>query len=541
MKQVAAFQIARVIGWVAIATSAGVVLTATFIESIPGPLPDQSIWPTPRLWSYFRTTLWMAALATIIAFAIATPLMIVLANLRPGLKRRILLILIILPLVTMPSIHAYAWLLLATRKDGFAAAFLNAIGWNTPGAQPFQSAVVLAAWLWPIPALVLSVAFRQMGRQGYLLARLDAGGLTAFLRDAHPLMRASLIAAASATFILACTDATIPPLMGVTEVWSVEMLAAAAVASSRVRPIGYLFWQSWPMLLLIAALALAAIPGIRRMTRWGEELESPDIGLSIGGGGGSWLLACVLAVVIALYPLMVFATEFTGARVDAATAMQTALKTFGKHGAATFIVAIITGLCAMAGGLSVIDDHDNHLVVRALSKIAFVTVLITAILPPEIIGTALASTFARISDPAHWNIYDSTPWAWIAAMLSRFAVVTVVVTVLANRRVPDSLLAQAQLEGARGTARSALVRLPFIWRSIAVAAILTACIATSEIGASVLTQPVRFFGGSLAVQVDMQMHYGRQDETTFLAAIMLVPALLAALSAPALARRRTPA
>lgn len=518
--------------------SVGVVLVATLIESAAGPVPGQSLLPTARLWGYFRTTICMAALATTCAQIVAVPFAAVLANLPVGRFRRAMTALIVLPLLTMPSIHAYAWMLLATRKSGIAAAVLNALGWNAPGAQWMQAAVVLSAWLWPISALTLSAAFRQTGRQGFLLARLDADGLSAFIRGALPLMRGPVIAAIGVTFLLAAIDATIPPLMGAFEVWSVEMLAAAGTATSYSRPIAFLFWQSWPMLALITAILLAAVPGIRGMSRWGEEIETADTGDAIGNQGRFAILACVLAAGIAFFPLMVFATEFDSSRTGLASAAQTAFRTFRTHGLATLIAAIGAGFCALAAGLGVVDDPDDSRVARWLGKVSFLGVVAAAVLPPEIIGTSLAATFSRISDPGSWNIYDCTPWAWIAAILSRFAVISIVISRLMNKRVPESLLAQARLEGATGAERIALVRLPLMGRTIIAASLLTACLGASEIGASILTQPVRFWGGSLAVQVDMQMHYGRQDETTILAAIMMTPALLAAMIVPRLGRRR---
>lgn len=541
MNRIIAFQFARVVGWLVLALSVGIVLVATVIEAAPGTLADQSAWPSPRLWGYFRTTIAMASAATILAHLIAIPFTAVMAGVRHGRHRRVLTALIIMPLVTMPSIHAYAWMLLATRKDGMAGAILNAIGWNTPGAQWLQAAVVLASWLWPIPALILSAAFRHMGRQGYQLARLDAAGLSAFLRGALPLMRAPVIAAVAATFILAATDATIPPLMGATEVWSVEMLAVAAAASGYARPIGFLFWQAWPMLALIITFALAAIPGIRRMAAWGDEPEGTDTGESTGVPGRTWFFACVLAGVIAFFPLCVFLTEFGSAREGTGRAIMTALTTYRTHGLATLLVAALTGAMAFVASLGVIADPDDHPWAKGFGRLAFTAVLITAILPPEIIGTALAATLTRVCDPRTWNIYDYTPWAWMAALMARFGVICLVVARLTNRRVPASLLSHAQLEGATGPDRIALVRLPFIWRPIVMASLLTACLAMSEIGASVLTQPVRFFGGSLAVQVDMQMHYGRQSETTVLAAIMFTPAVAAALVGAAWPRPRTQA
>lgn len=538
MRSIPALRVVRYLGWLAVAGSVGVVLAATIVEAIQSVPTMPTLWPTARLWRYFQTTILMACTTTLLSLVLAIPAAIALAQAAKPNQRHLLASLIILPLITMPGIFAYAWMLLATRPSGLAARCLNSIGWNTPGAEPFQAALVLACWLWPISALVLASSFSQMGRVGYLLARLDATAVKAFLRGAIPLMRAPLVAAMAITFVLAASDSTVPPLMGASEVWAVEMMALASAAAGEAHPVGFLFWQSWPMLALIACAMLVALPGLRQMTHWADE---PDW-LDSGTGGvripSVWWIACICAVSITAFPVVVYGVELGHGRTGIAESVATAYRTFRSDGLATVLVGLLTTLTGLAASVAVVGDDRDYSVARIAGLLVLAGSIAMAMLPPELAGTALASAYARVSDPSSpWSVYDCTPWVWTAAMLARFSFLPVGVAWLLNRRVPESLLAQASVDGWGGLARIAHVRIPFLWKPVLAAAIISGCLAISEVAASVLVQPPRFLGGSLAVKVDMQMHYGRQDQTVALALMLLLPSALGAWLAPMLIQR----
>lgn len=523
-------------GWAALAASVGVVLAATAIEAAAGPVAAQSAWPTDRLWRYYFTTIGMATCATILSVALALPAVIALVQVRRPWQRGALVGLIVLPLLTMPGTFAYAWMLLATRRDGWAAVLLDAVGWNRPGAAPIQAAWVLATWLWPIPALILAASFVRIGRGGYQLARLDASALWAFVRGAIPLMRGPLLAAMGIVFILSATDSTIPPLMSATEVWSVETLAAAGIAQASARPIGFLFWQNWPILATVAVVAAAAAPGLRRMASWADE-PVVEGGATPGAAGQRWwMAAALLAAMMTVFPILVFGLELAGGRTTPAESVAVAFRTFQRDGLATLGAAAIAGACAGCIALTCITDRNASAHRRAAARVVLGSVVVCAILPPELIGTALASFLTRISDPTRWNVYDCTPWAWSAALVARFGFLPVVVTWLLNRRVSSELTDQAGADGATPLETLTYVRLPELARPLAAAALIAACLGLSEVSASALVQPPRFFGGSLAVKVDAQMHYGRQNETIATTLLLMAPAVLGALIAPMLAR-----
>lgn len=532
-----AVRVIRCVGWAVLVASVGVVLWTLAVQAAAGPVADQSIWPAPRLWRYYGTTLAMASCATLISFVLAIPAVVGFAQVRRDWQRRTLASLVLLPLVTMPSIFGYAWLLLSTQTNSPFAAMLKFIGWNSPAMLPFQTAWVLATWLWPIPATVLAAAFHHAGRSAYHLALVDASPLRAFLNGALPIMRAPLLAAAAITFILAANDSTIAPLVGATEVWPVELLATASVAAKYDRPVGYLLWTAWPMLATIALAITAALPGLRQMTKWADP---PDDDVNTPAGGRRpwvWAVACLIATAIVVLPLIVFCSEMATGRATASQSIATAYKTLRRDGLATLSAAVLTGLAAVCAAIALIDDTAQNRRRRIAGKIASAIVIGAAVLPPELIGTALASFYSRIGDPARWNVYDQTPFVWAAAMVARFGFLSVCITRLMNRRTRDDQVAQARSDGASPLDIIAHIRLPALAGSLAVAGLVTACLSFSEVGATILVQPPQYFGGSLAVQIDSQMHYGRQDETIATSLLMMIPAILVAVFLPLHLRR----
>lgn len=528
----AAVRLVRCIGWAVLLASVGVVFEILLVQAAGGPVEGQSIWPTARLWRYYGTSLAMAGGATVLSLILAIPAVVTFAQIRTDWQRRILAGLVLLPLVTMPSVFAYAWVLLSTRPNSAIAALLHAIGWNSPNAPPYQAAWVLATWLWPIPALVLTAAFNHTGRSAYHLALVDAAPIPAFVRGALPAMRAPLLAAAAITFILAANDPTIAPLVGAMEVWSVEMLATASIAVKYSRPVGYLFWSAWPMLATIALIAIAAMPGLRQMANWADE---PVAEANTPAGGRRewiWALACAIAAAVVALPIVVFCMEMATGRVAASQSIATAYQTLKRDGLASLSAAALSGIAAVAIATALVGDAALTRRRRIAGRIASAFVFAAAVVPPELIGAALVSFYSRIGHPLGRIVYDETACVWAAAMVARFAFLPVCIARLMNRRTRDDQIAQARTDGAAPIDIIARIRLPVLAGGLAVGGLVVACLSFSEVGATILVQPPQYFGGSLAVQVDSQMHYGRQDETVATSLLMMIPAFMVAVFLP---------
>lgn len=526
-------RLVRFAGWIALVGSVGVVIGVTIVESVRGPLADQSVWPTPRLWRCFFTSLAMAGGATALTLILALPAAMALLLATRRWQRSLLLALTIIPLISMPSSFAYAWMLLATSRIAWIARAMAAIGWNQPGRQVAESAWVLATWLWPIPALVIVAAFRHGGRRAYQLACLDAKPTRAMMVGALPSLRGPLIAALAAVFILAATDSTIPPLMSAMQVWSAEMLARAFVASSQARPVAFIFWQAWPMVVAVMMLAALALPGLRQMASWADDVESSDTGSLLPSADWLWWPAFVFVSALTILPIVVYATELANGRTTAMQAIATAYRTLAGSGLATLIVAVSAGTLAVCASVSLLADDRRSTTLKWVSCLTTAALLTSALLPPELIGTALVTFFSRIARPQDWwSVYDYTPWAWVAAMITRFGFLTATVAFALNQRVPKEMLAAAEADGASAAQRLIHARLPVLWRGLAVAGMIVAGLTMSEVAVSVLVQPPRFFGGSLAVAIDSQMHYGRQNETIASALMIMLPVITVAALAP---------
>lgn len=528
----------RCLGWGVLLGSVGVVAGVILVETVSGPPAGQAIWPTPRLWRCTLNTLEMAFAATCLAMMLALPVTFGLVQARRPWQKITLRALAICPLVIPPSVLAYASMLVGTSRNDWIAAMVQACGWNTPGAEHWQAGCVLAMWLWPIPALILATSFSHVGARAYRLACLDASPVRAFCLGALPVMRAHLMAAAAVVFILAATESTVPPLMLASETWATEMVAAASLAGREARPVAYLAWLSWPLLATVAAAALAALPGLRQMSQWADESATDEPTSTAASSGAVWWVACLVAGSITAFPIVVFSMEFGTGSPELTTAVATAYKVFRSAGLASLVVAGLAAAASLLPALAALNSPDAPRAARLAGGVMVSAALIVAVLPPEIIGVSLVSVFSHpaISPPERWNIYDDSPVVWAAAMVARFGFLPICVAWLINRRVPTDLVAQARSDGANRFQCLVHTCLALLWRPLLASGMMVGCLTLSESAASVLVRPPRFFAGSLAVQVDMQMHYGRQSETTVLSLMLMIPAILAAVAFPVMSR-----
>lgn len=513
----------RWLGAAALLGSIGVAVGAILWQAARGPVADQALWPSPRLWGYFGRSLLIATTACMVSLLVALPAL--LAHVGGGRRFAAALWgLTLVPLFTMPSIHAYAWILLATQDHGPVGPLLRALGWMTPGFEPLQAAWAQAMWLWPIPTLVLLAAWRREAAAAFELGLLDAPAGRAALRAALPALRGPLVAALAAVFILSLQDGTIAPLMQ-SRTWTAEMMANALIASKYDRPAAYMAWANWPLVATLAMVFALALPGLRRMTGWLEIEPNASVGPRVPTSIVA--IASLVIVLIVLVPPLALAGELLATHVEPHRALLAARHTVLRQGAGTGVVALAVGLLSIFIAMTCLTARGDRLGLRFAAAAAAGCVVLSAMLTPEMTGPALISTYATITNPAHWNLYDNTPWVWIAGLLARYAFLPVCVALVAARRA-TAAADQAAVDGATPLESLAHVTLPRIAPSLAVAALAAACFALTDVTTSVLVQTPGFFSGSLAVRVDQQMHFGRNAELTATSLFMLIPSVLTA-------------
>lgn len=521
----------RYFGWIAVAGSVGVFFLVVIFESAAGPVEGQSLWPTPRLWLCFLTTLAIAAGATGLSLVLAVPAVIGLVH-APGPRRRaILLGLIVIPLLTMPNVFSYGWMVMSTSQNASLRSLMDAVGWNAPGAPPFKAAWVLGTWLWPIPALVMVVSYRHAGATAFRLACLDASPVVAFLRGALPEMRPAILASMGAVFLLAANETTVSSLMMASETWAYTIMTDAGIALAYARPAAFMFWRSWPMLLTGIAVIAAAAPGIRQMARWAGAPEPPDPPSTAQSSRWAWPVAVGLAASIVIIPIGTFTFELWSGSDPVLDVAGRAFEIYKRSALGTALVASLTGLAAIAIGVMTIDSFVRRRS-RPIVALVIIALLLAAAMPPELIGTALKRFYSMLGAPNRWNLLDDSPCVWSAAMLARFGFIPACVAYLLAQRIGPDLIEQARLDGAGPAQCLAFSVLPLLRRPIIAAAMIVACLTISEVACTILLQPTRFLGGSLAIAIDNQMHYGRQSDLIVSSLLLMSPAVAIAMVIP---------
>src|SRR5262245_8405685 len=106
----------RGLGWIALICSAGVVVCVTAWQVVRGTIEGQSLWPMPAIWQSLVRTLLISAVATLFSFLLGLPAAFALLHARRRWQHLTMRTLTLIPLLTMPSIYAYAWLIIGTSQ-----------------------------------------------------------------------------------------------------------------------------------------------------------------------------------------------------------------------------------------------------------------------------------------------------------------------------------------------------------------------------------------------------------------------------------------
>lgn len=518
-------RIVQGVGWIALLGAHGVVVGTIVAQSLGGPGDFVALMPSAGMARTLFHSFCIAGGASMLAVAVGAVVACAAAQTRRRAWRTLLFAFMLLAILTMPSIHAYAWQLLFTSQAPAVGMLNDALIAAGPWGARCMSAIVLGMWLWPIPAYVVLDGLQRDGAQAMELTLLDAGPFRAFFRGVIPLLRGRIFAAAAIVFVAAALDATVAPLMLASDVWPVEMLRAAEAAKISARPAGQMFWRSWPMLTAIGLLALIAIPGLRRVIA-NRRFEAGDH--RVRRFGGRWLIASAIAAasISALLPVVVFlAMLSTDERYSLSSAIQSVWRTAQGPATATAIVAILTATLSYAMAVACeLGMRARDSALRNAGRLILGLTIVTAVLPTALLGTSIVSFYASpaLGSASGWNLYDDTPVTWIAAVLARFAFVPVMMIVIAGWSAPRILLDLAEMDTS-GIRAWRFGRWPLVRGAAMTGACVAGLLAFTEVQASALAKAPRWGDDSLAVFLDSQMHYGRHGQTLALALLMYIP------------------
>jgi ABC-type Fe3+ transport system permease subunit len=343
-------------------------------------------------------------------------------------------------------------------------------------------------------------------------------------------MAGAAIAGFAIVFVLAINESTIAPLV-LTRTWPAEMAPEVLDAAMYGSPAAALAWKSWPVIGTIGLTAVIGWPGLRRLWDSVEQDTAVDLGGASLSGAGLLAITVAVTALIALTPICIFVGELYSARVSVGGSIARVWALYGAERRASLIVAGLSGVAGIlvAWAACRINLRPERRV-RGAARFALIgCALLAALLPAELMAQLLVQMFNRRGIAG--RLYDDTPVVWVLGIIARYGFFAAAIGWYAARRVPVEILRQARIDGA-GDARGGLaVARPWVARPIVAAGLLLACLSLSEVSTSLVLIPPRF-GGSLAVALDNQMHYGRNQDVIVSTLLLLVPAVLVSVGVP---------
>jgi iron(III) transport system permease protein len=415
----------------------------------------------------------LGAGVAVLASVIGVPLGLLLARADLPAKRLLRLVLVV-PLVIPPYILALSWIYLG----GSAGLLAQVTGQDLLSDYTYSLAgavVVLGISFYPLPMLAAEAAARCVEGRLEEAALMVAHPRRVLLRITLPLIAPHIAAAALVVFVLALSEFGVPGLLRV-NVFTTEVFTAFAA----LYDFGAATSLALPLLLvtLIVGFLMKLIIGDRLLsTRRGSAL-----GLSLELG--RWRVAVVLGLLLVLTfcvitPLSVLAFEAGKAsRIFAAVTVSSAaiinslvLATVG----ATLIVAI-----AMFLGYSRARSRAK------LRGAADLVLIMLFAVPSTVVGVGLIGLWNRPGPLA--GVY-TRPVIIVVGYLARFLPVAALILAASVRQISTSFEEAAEVAGASWPRTFARIVIPQMRAGIIAAWVVSFIFAFGELGMTILVAP----------------------------------------------------
>lgn len=466
-----------------------------------------------------RTVLYNLAVG-ILATVMALPAALVVGR-GPLLLRRLLWV--VLPVgLMMPSLaYAYGWSqfvrLCGPGFDAIGISFAPA-----SGADVARCVWTLAAWLWPIPAVVIGLALRRMDVTVQQQAVLEGALWRITLRQ----LRSPILASVAAVTLLATQEFAVYEPTGISVVATeVRMVfetgafsglaqsidtAAAQVPPTQVSRAAAAVATALPLLVVTILLASVVGAGSARVDYadpvatggWPRALRSPA-----WAGIASVTLAAITLGVPVVSLVMAMRIGLSPSRI---------WTEFGPE---------LTGALLVAAGTAALSLMLSLIAVAVWVRGSLLLAGLTFLIGGQLLAIALIRLW---NPPAFAWIYDAFPLP-IMAYLGRFGWLSLAAARGAWTSRWDELRDMASLDGA-GPARTAMwVLWPLTWPSLVAAALLAGALSMTEVAATVLLQPQnpRVLTPMLMSWVHMARYDPMIEASLLMMAMAFVPTLAA--------------
>ncbi|MHC4126120.1 MAG: ABC transporter permease, partial [Planctomycetota bacterium] len=428
-------------------------------------------------------------------------------------RKDLLLLLLLMPLVLPRYVLYYAWMLLLSPTTRLGT-YLSGRGELARFIGSFSSSSVLILWYWPLAALLIAQGWRNIDRQIWDCASLDADGFQMFKRITLPLLARPLLLAFSVCFVLSLSEFATFHLAGIQTIGT-ELAVLYQLTGSE----SYLIRAAWPVSAV--ALILAIVLG-KSSRSW--MLHSSVGTIKFESQRWRWIVLIILIGVSLIAPLGLLISNMTDVQV---------FKQFFKLHLdelawSLIIAATAAGMAYLISFGALILERTGKInrARRVISLIVRTAIFLVMFVPASLVAVSLLKMLSVCNVPV--SLRQS--WFIVSTGLAgRFTGVALILMLLVRYSHQQQASEMASLDGASRFKIWWYVHLPHTWPVFVGTFILIVMFSITELSATLVLLPAGL--PNFAQRLLNQMHYARDQQViaSCLAMICLFLVLTAVL------------
>jgi len=406
----------------------------------------------------------------------------------------LLLLLLLVPLVLPRYVLYFAWSLLLSPTTGLGI-YLSSKAGLARFVGTFTSSSVLILWYWPLAALLLAQGWRNIDRQIWDCASLDADGFKRFREITLPLLGRPLSLAFGVCFVLSLSESATFDLAGIRTIGT-ELAVLYELTGSE----GHLVRAAWPVVAVALILAIALGKNLRSWVLPGAALGTVEFEAQ----GWRWVVLLGLIGVSLIAPLALL--------IGNVADMQAFEQFFKLHldelGWSLAIAAAAAAIAYfIAFGALRCPQFWRGTIGAGLSLVVRTTILLAMFVPASLVAASLVRMLAMCNAPVELR----QAWYVVSAgQAARFAGVALILLLLTRYPHERQLSEMASLDGASSFAAWWHVHLPHTWPVFVGTFILMVMFSITELSATMVLLPPGL--PNFAQRLVNQMHYARDQQ-----------------------------
>jgi len=406
----------------------------------------------------------------------------------------LLLLLLLVPLVLPRYVLYFAWSLLLSPTTGLGI-YLSSKAGLARFVGTFTSSSVLILWYWPLAALLLAQGWRNIDRQIWDCASLDADGFKRFRKITLPLLGRPLSLAFGVCFVLSLSESATFDLAGIRTIGT-ELAVLYELTGSE----GHLVRAAWPVVAVALILAIALGKNLRSWVLPGAALGTVEFEAQ----GWRWVVLSGLIGISLIAPLALL--------IGNVADMQAFEQFFKLHldelGWSLAIAAVAAAIAYfIAFGALRRPQFWRGTIGAGLSLVVRTTILLAMFVPASLVAASLVRMMAVCNAPVELR----QAWYVVSAgQAARFAGVALILLLLTRYPHERQLSEMASLDGASSFAAWWHVHLPHTWPVFVGTFILMVMFSITELSATMVLLPPGL--PNFAQRLVNQMHYARDQQ-----------------------------